>query len=629
MYTLARCTRPASASVRLPRLLAATRKIHTPPARSPTPPSTLQHIHIRTSTPSSSAHPSYTPPLPRSMATISSTARVSAAPDPGLNHTSGHTAPVWLSTEPYSNFPTFPKLSTDIPAGTEKRPDVCIVGGGIAGISVAYEAVQRGLSVVMIEAREILSGESGRTSAHLASSLDDRYYELIKTFGEEGARKAFDSHQYALERIGEIAAAEGIECEYRQLPGKVIVSKSETAAEYDKENDLADEVAALQTLNIPYKYEEHGRVGEAYTGGVLEFQKQATFHPTKYLNGVLKALKERHPGRFKAYTQTRMEKYKDHGKDGVTVHTEGGHTINAANMVMTTNVPMHIASIILKEAYYRTYCIALAMPKDAHPDYLLYDNADPYVYVKKTAHPDPSKEYLIVGGEDHKVGQETTAGYGQHYDNLAAWARAHFPYVESKPEFAWSGHIVESNDNLAFIGRNTGSDVRTFVSTADSGNGLTHGVIAGKLITDLMIGTPNPWESLYSPSRLPKPRTLPEDLKENLKQNLTYKRWIQTDVSDIEEIPRCSGAVMHGGISKLGKPLAVYKDGEGKVTTFSAVCPHLHGIVAWNAAEGSWDCPVHGSRFDGGTGKCVMGPSIHGLAAEDGRAEEAQKGESG
>src|SRR5690606_27791974 len=136
-------------------------------------------------------------------------------------------------------------------------------------------------------------------------------------------------------------------------------------------------------------------------------------------------------------------------------------------------------------------------------------------------------------------------------------------------------------------------------------NGLTHGVAAARIFVDQLTGKPNPWAELYSPSRKPRARTIPEVIKENIPQQAAYARWVAVDVPDIESIPPCSGAVMHAGLSKLKKPLAVYKDGEGKVTTFSAVCPHLHGIVAWNAAEQSWDCPVHGSRFDGRTGKCV------------------------
>ncbi|KAI5815658.1 gamma-glutamylputrescine oxidoreductase [Pyronema omphalodes] len=538
-----------------------------------------------------------------------------------MNRTSGYKQPVWISTEPYSNFPKFPKLAGDVKA------DVVIVGGGIAGISVAYECVKKGVSVALIEARNTLSGESGRTSGHLASSLDDRYYSLIKTFGEEGARQAFDSHQYALERIGEIAAAEGIECEYRHLPGSFIVEVPDTDPSYSQKNDLGKESEALHKLGIDHIYTPHGKMGAAYTGAILTFKDQATFHPTKYLNGLLKVMQEKYGSHFQAYAQTRMDTYKDTG-DSVIVTTEGKHTLEGKHLVMATNVPMQKIEVIGKQAYYRTYCIAMKAPKGAYEDLCLYDNGDPYVYVRKTAHPDKNYEYIIVGGEDHKVGQETPEGYGKHYQHLEAWTRKHYPFV-LETEYRWSGQIVEPNDHIAFIGQNTGSDKNVYISTGDSGNGLTHGVIAGKLLTDLMMGLENKWSKLYDPSRKPKKDTISELVSENLNQNAQYARWIKTDVNDIEDIPRCAGAVMHGGLSKLGKPIAVYKDGDGNVVKFSAVCPHAKGIVAWNSTEMSWDCPVHGSRFDGLTGKCVMGPSIHGLAAENEAGEKAQEGESG
>lgn len=278
----------------------------------------------------------------------------------------------------------------------------------------------------------------------------------------------------------------------------------------------------------------------------------------RYLNGLLKVLQTKYADKFQGFTHTRMRSYTEEDS-GVTVHTEGGHKVFAPQMVMATNVPLQKASIITKQAYYRTYCIAMRTPKDAFPDILLYDNGDPYIYVRKTAHPSSTHEYLIVGGEDHKVGQESSTGYGKHYQHLEAWARKHYPAVEAT-EYKWSGQIIEPNDYMAFIGLNTGGTDKVYISTGDSGNGLTHGVIAGKLLTDLILGTPNPWASLYSPSRKPKPRTLLENVSENVNQNLQYARYLKSDVGDIESVPRCSGAVIKGGITKLGKPLAVYKD---------------------------------------------------------------------
>jgi heterodisulfide reductase subunit A-like polyferredoxin len=107
--------------------------------------------------------------------TISPAMEHSTPEDYGLSRTSGYKQPVWIATEPYSNRPQFPKLNKDV------RADVVIVGSGITGVSVAYEAVQRGFSVAMIEARDAVGGESGRTSGHLSSALDDTYHELIKS----------------------------------------------------------------------------------------------------------------------------------------------------------------------------------------------------------------------------------------------------------------------------------------------------------------------------------------------------------------------------------------------------------------------------------------------------------------
>ena len=270
---------------------------------------------------------------------------------------------------------------------------------------------------------------------------------------------------------------------------------------------------------------------------------------------------------------------------------EDGQTIKAKSLVMATNVPLHAIEILGKVSYWRTYCIAMRAPKDKFPDMLLYDNGDPYIYLKKTEHPNPEYEYIITGGEDHKVGIENAATYNTHFAKLEQWTKDHFPFVE-EVEYRWSGQIIEPNDYMAFIGRASLLEKNVYLSTADSGNGLTHGVIASRIITDMITGVENPWAQLYSPKRLPKPRTMLSVATENAGQIYTgYSRYAIADVRDIEEIPVCSGAVMKAGVMQAMKPLAVYKDEQGDAITYSAVCPHMKGVLVWNAAEKSWDCP--------------------------------------
>lgn len=129
----------------------------------------------------------------------------------------------------------------------------------------------------------------------------------------------------------------------------------------------------------------------------------------------------------------------------------------------------------------------------------------------------------------------------------------------------------------------------------------------------------NPWASLYNPSRLSSiAKSLPSLVSHDLQINAQYKRFLQSDIKDIEDLAPGDGGVLN---STGKKPLAVYKDDGGQVHKFSALCPHLKGVVCWNSAEKSWDCPVHGSRFSK-DGVQLIGPAKAGLepANESGEA---------
>lgn len=172
-------------------------------------------------------------------------------------------------------------------------------------------------------------------------------------------------------------------------------------------------------------------------------------------------------------------------------------------------------------------------------------------------------------------------------------------------DYKWSGQIFEPVDYMAYIGKNQGTK-HSYIVTGDSGNGLTHGVLAGKLIADEIGGFKNPWSQLYDPRRMASlAKSLPSMLSHDLEINTQYKRFLQTDITDIEDLVPGTGGVLNKGFSQ---PIAVYKDEDGEVHESSALCPHMKGVVCWNNTEKSWDCPVHGSRFSK-DGVCVEGPA--------------------
>ena len=150
-----------------------------------------------------------------------------------------------------------------------------------------------------------------------------------------------------------------------------------------------------------------------------------------------------------------------------------------------------------------------------------------------------------------------------------------------------------------------------FIATGDSGNGMTHGTIAGLLLTDLILGRKNPWESIYDPSRITL-GSFSDFVKENLNVAKQYTDLVVAgDVESVDEIKPGAGAIISRGLSKV----AVYRDARGETHERSAVCRHLGCIVNWNTLENTWDCPCHGSRFDA-MGQVIQGPANSDLSPE-------------
>jgi len=319
----------------------------------------------------------------------------------------------------------------------------------------------------------------------------------------------------------------------------------------------------------------------------------------KYLSGLARAIE--HAG-GKIFTNTHADRIE--GGEPARIEA-GGHVVTAAAVVVATNTPVNDLFVLhTKQAPYMTYVIGARVPRGAVTTALYWDTEDPYHYVRLQPM-DGEHDLLIVGGEDHKTGQADNPR--ERYVRLEDWARVRFPMM-GPVDFTWAGQVMETIDGLAFIGRNALDKDNVFVVTGDSGMGLTHGTIAGILLTDLILGRENPWATLYDPSRKTL-RAAGEYAKETLNVAAQYTDWVTGgDVDSTDEIARDSGAVLRRGLTKV----AVYRDENDVLHERSAVCPHLGCIVRWNESEKTWDCPCHGSRFDK-LGKVINGPANRDL----------------
>lgn len=496
------------------------------------------------------------------------------------------TTSVWMAT---ANTPTQSRLKENI------RTDVCIIGAGIAGMTAAYLLAKEGRSVVVLDDGPIGGGMSGRTTAHLTNAFDDRYVEMEKLHGEDGSRLIADSHTAAIDMVEQIVREEHIDCGFERLDGFLFAPPNES------KDVLEDELTASHRAGlVDVELVKRAPIESFDTGPALRFPRQAQFHPLYYLTGLTRAF-TRDGGRICSETHATTIT----GGSEACVETNLGPVVRCDEIVVATNTPVNDrVAIHTKQAPYVTYVIGMQVPKGSVTRALFWDTPDPYHYVR--LHSEKTNDILIVGGEDHKTGQENDGR--ERFARLEQWTRERFPQA-GEVEFRWSGQVMEPIDGIAFIGRNPLDHDNVFIATGDSGQGMTHGTIAGMLLTDLLQGRKNRWEDLYSPSRITL-RAMGEYAGENLNVAGQFTDYLTPgEIKSLDELRPGHGAIMREGLTKL----AVCRDEGGNIHKLSAVCPHLGCIVAWNSTEKTWDCPCHGSKYRA-DGRVYQGPANSDLS---------------
>jgi glycine/D-amino acid oxidase-like deaminating enzyme/nitrite reductase/ring-hydroxylating ferredoxin subunit len=370
---------------------------------------------------------------------------------------------------------------------------------------------------------------------------------------------------------------------------------SKAREEQDKELEALKKAGASveRSTGIPLKGFEKAPV--------LRYANQATFHPIRYLNGIAREISDNGGRIFADSAVMKVEELEDQ----VRLEVEGGLQITASHAVFATNSPINDwVELHSKMAPYRTYALAFSLPKGRLKDALYWYMDDPYRYVRLQPG-SANTDYLIVGGADHKSGEANDGSV--RFEALEAWTRQLVPATGGEAA-RWSGQVLDTIDYCGFIGRNPGNR-RVFVATGDSGQGMTHGALAGIMIKNLVIYDATPYEQLYDPSRTP-PSSVANFISENITAIKNYaEHLLPGDLKSLDDLKPGDGGIFRQGTSKI----AVSKDAEGRLHACSAVCTHLGCIVHWNATEQCWDCPCHGSHF-APDGAVLNGPALAALA---------------
>jgi glycine/D-amino acid oxidase-like deaminating enzyme/nitrite reductase/ring-hydroxylating ferredoxin subunit len=486
---------------------------------------------------------------------------------------------------------------TDFPPLHEHvMADVTIIGAGITGLTAALLLQKAGYDVVVLDAHPVAYGVTGFNSGHLTSMLlDMKFQNVIAAFGEDATRAVALGLDEAIALIERNVRDYRIECDFRRVPGYLYAEKTSQVRALQEDYEAAS-VAGLQvtrTFNVPLPFNvEEG----------IHVANQAIFNPLKYVQALALQFVEQ-GGRI--YENSRVATIEHDTKaNRMTITAEHG-SVASQEAVVATHTPIGFRPALQTRLEpMRSYIIGIRTESSPVGDAIFWDMDEPYHYIRHAQ--DEHGPLLIVGGEDHKTGEQEHTE--RCFRNLEQYARERF-HVTSV-DYQWSAQFYDPADGLPYIGKM--SDV--YVATGYSGEGLTFGTLAGHLIAEQIQGLHNDLTEILNPGRTKPLASLGGFLSENIgtMAHFVKDRLKKPAYTHPAQVPLGEGAI----VQVEGQKVAVYHGEEGVLHCMSPVCTHMHCLVNWNSAEKSWDCPCHGGRFDA-TGKVLNGPPVTDLQPID------------
>lgn len=491
---------------------------------------------------------------------------------------------IWIEAGPAQA--ARPTLEDDL------RADVVVIGGGIVGITTALLLAEDGADVVLLEANQLARGVSGHTTAKVSTQHGLIYARLRSTFGDDTAAVYAEANQAGLDWMAGRVRDDAIDCDWRRRAAYAYVTSDAERAKIEAEVEAATAAGLPATFvdatPLPYP-----------VAGAVRFDDQAELHPRKYLLALGARLAAAGGRIFEDSHAVEVDVDED-----CMVKTPGGR-VTADRIVVATHYPFLDRSLAFARVFpQRSYAIVCRIA-GAPPEGMFISAEGPTRSVR--AVPQNGDELLLVGGEGHKTG--TGGDTRERYRHLEAFAREHWD-VESV-DYRWSSQDNKTLDGLPYVGLLTPRADRVFMATGFAKWGLTNGTAAALLLADLVRGRDHPWARTFNPNRLTVRASASTFAKETAETGLHFvgDRVTHSGSRAIEDLAPGEGDVVH---LAGGEKVAGFRDDDGTLVAVSTRCTHLGCQVNWNAAERSWDCPCHGSRF-APTGEVLHGPAVHRL----------------
>jgi glycine/D-amino acid oxidase-like deaminating enzyme/nitrite reductase/ring-hydroxylating ferredoxin subunit len=457
--------------------------------------------------------------------------------------------------------------------------ETVVIGAGIVGLTTALHLCEAGHDVIVLEGLRIGGQVTGRSTAKITTQHALMYRHLINNFGLDRAQSYADANEKGARRIRQWTLDHQIACDLAEKPAYTYTTDKERRQEIIVEAEAAHRLGlkadVLERAPLPFD-----------TAAALRFPDQAQFNPAQYLAGLAHAVEQK-GGRIFEKSRVRLVDAASRWRavtDGGTVHAE--HIVVATNMTIKSPVGM------ARRTQPRCHTAMAFRVADA----LLIDGM--FIGIDDPTHSlrmgrDPDGPLLVALGPKFNTGQD--GDVAQRFIELESWVRSNFPVGETA--WRWCNEDYDTPDRVPYAGAPDLAGAPGFhIATGFNAWGITNGTAAGVMIAESILGRSSAWTELYDPAR-----PYPDDFHEDGDS--------QSIVASVDDISPGQGGVIVKGEEKF----AVYKDASGKPHVLSARCTHKGCTVTWNNADGTWDCPCHGSIF-AKDGTVIHGPARKSLA---------------
>lgn len=495
---------------------------------------------------------------------------------------------LWIDS--IKNYDRFKKLDKDL------ETDVCIIGGGIFGITCGYYLTKLGYKVVILEKDLICQKATGHTTAKITSQHGLFYDYLISSYGKKFAKDYLDANEEAILNIKNIINQEKIKCDFEFQNSYVYTTKKEEVKSIKKE------IKAVESLGYNCEFVTKTGLPFEILGSIC-FKNQAQFNPLKYLSSLCDCICNRNG---EIYTNTIVNDVRF--SDNLYVTYTNNNIVKSKYVVVATHYPfLNFPGFYFTKMYQSTsYIIAIDAKKTLFNG--MYINPKSPIFSYRTAKY-MGKDLLLIGGGDHKTGESVS--YKDTYGYLEDEAKKFYPDCDVL--YKWNTRDCITLDKIPYIGQYSNNLPNIFVGTGFNKWGMTSSNVAANIIVDKICGKENKYSYAFNSTRL-KPIKNIGEVKNMVIQssNSLLLNKLKTVNLTFEKIENNSGGIIEINNEKIG----IYKDSSGNIYAVKPVCTHLGCLLSWNDIDKTWDCPCHGSRFDF-MGKNIYEPAFKNLEIYD------------